>query len=126
MPESARELPTSRRRFAALLALTHALTDAPGLAEAARKVLAALGDAEGWSAGILWITPQPAGSTMGLRPGSEREGPGSAPYPEQRDCLRCVEVWSSPDRPAPDLDRVAREASILCGESLAGRAWAAG
>ncbi len=55
LPDSGRELPASRRRLTALLAATRAVADAPGLAEAARRVLAVLGEAEGWSAGIVWL-----------------------------------------------------------------------
>ena len=54
MPDSVRESPTSRRRLAAFLAITRAISEATGMIEAARKVLVTLGDAEGWSGGILW------------------------------------------------------------------------
>ena len=55
VPESGRDLPTSRRRLGVLLALTRAIADAPGLVEASRKVMSALADAEGWSAGVIWV-----------------------------------------------------------------------
>jgi len=102
VPESTSEIPSFQRRIALFLATTRAVADAPSLVDAARRALAALSDAEGASAGILWVAT------------------------EASDRLRCAEVWSAPAHPAAELARVSRDATILRGEGLAGRAWASG
>jgi signal transduction histidine kinase/CheY-like chemotaxis protein len=102
MPEGAREYPTSRRRLAVLLAVTRAIYEAPGMVEAARKVLVALGDSEGWSGGVIWQV-----SDDGER-------------------LLCADVWWPADRPALGLERAACSVRVTRHVGLAGRAWASG
>ena len=84
VPDTTRDFPSSRRRLSMLLATTRAIADAPGLVEAAHKVLATVADVEGWSAGILWVPT------------------------ERDDRLRGSAVWTAPLHPVPDFERAAR------------------
>jgi signal transduction histidine kinase/CheY-like chemotaxis protein len=95
--ESLRELPSSRRRAALHLATSRALTEAASAGDAARRVLALIGDTEGWSAAML-LLPLEGGDRIG-----------------------CAELWST-----PDLERSCRELTAARGEGHAGRAWATG
>jgi signal transduction histidine kinase len=95
-PESARELPTSRRRFSAVLSLVRAIASAPSVTDAARKAFASLGELEGWTTGVLWLVPEAGGR------------------------LQMAEIWNAPGSSITPGGLFAR------GEGLAGRAWAAG
>ncbi|MFT3767213.1 MAG: ATP-binding protein [Minicystis sp.] len=101
--ESSKDLPTSRRRLAIyLLAAARVLAGAGDVAEAARRLLAMIGEAEGWCAGVVWLSAE----------GSDR--------------LRCAEVWCPPERPAPEFERACREGSVTRGVGLAGRVLVSG
>ena len=101
--DAAKDLPTSRRRLAIyLLAAAHVLASAGDVPEAAHRLLAMIGDSEGWCAGAVWLMV------------------------EGSDTLRCVQVWCPPERPAPEFERACREGAVTRGVGLAGRAWSAG
>jgi PAS domain S-box-containing protein len=101
--DSIKDLPTSRRRLAIyLLAAAHVLARATDVPEAALGLLGMIGDSEGFCAGAVWLATD-----------------GS-------DQLRCAQVWSPVERPAPEFERATREGAVKRGVGLAGRAWAAG
>jgi PAS domain S-box-containing protein len=101
--DSVRDLPTSRRRLAIyLLAAARVLVGAADVPEAAQRLLAMIGDSEGWCAGAFWLAD------------------------ESGDKLRCVEVWCPSERPAPDFARACRSATVTRGVGLAGRVWVSG
>ncbi|APR85330.1 Sensory box histidine kinase/response regulator [Minicystis rosea] len=85
-----------------LLAAARVLAGAGDVAEAARRLLAMIGEAEGWCAGVVWLSA------------------------EGTDKLRCAEVWCPPERPAPDFERACRESTVTRGAGLAGRVWVSG
>jgi PAS domain S-box-containing protein len=99
--ESSKEVPTLRRRLAFyLFAAARVLAGAANVPDAARLLLAMIGEADGFCAGVLW----------------QAEG----------DVLRCVEVWCPPERPAPEFERACRERTVARGAAHAGRVWASG
>jgi signal transduction histidine kinase len=111
VPESVKELPSTRRRLALHLAATRVLSEATSMGDAARRVLALIGEMEGWAATMLLLPFHAGGS------------PGSAPKPpvEGGERLGCAELWSP-----PELERLCRETTAVRGEGHAGRVWATG
>jgi signal transduction histidine kinase/CheY-like chemotaxis protein len=97
VPESLKELPSSRRRPALHVAATRALAEAATVGEGVRRVLGMIGDAEGWAAAML-LLPLDTGDRLG-----------------------CAELWCT-----PELERFCRETTAARGEGHAGRAWATG
>jgi PAS domain S-box-containing protein len=101
--DSAKDLPTSRRRLAIyLLAAARVLAGARDVPEAARRLLSMIGEAEGWCAGVVWLGA------------------------EGGDRLRCAEVWCPPERPAPEFEALCRAGSVTRGVGLPGRVWVSG
>jgi PAS domain S-box-containing protein len=82
-------------------ATTRVLAEAPTLADAAPRILRAIGESLGWDLGALWTVDRRA------------------------DALRCVEIW--PEPPAfPEFRAMARSRTLRRGAGLPGRVWALG
>lgn len=90
------------RRLAAQYAVISVLAESPSLDMAAPKILEALCSGIGWDWSALWTVDQSAG------------------------VLRCLEVWHSPARSAPEFERAIRQATFSVGIGLPGRVWASG
>src|SRR4029079_12070103 len=75
-----------------MAAFLRGIGEASTAAEIGRRALTTLGELEGWSAGVVWLS----------------NGAVS----------RCVEVWSAGDRPAPDL---AHPSALVARAQAAGR-----
>jgi signal transduction histidine kinase/CheY-like chemotaxis protein len=90
------------RRLGLQLAATRALAAATTVAEAARDLIAAVGEAEGFQVGALFLVD------------------------EASEELRCEELWHAPGELVVGFERVTRRIGFLRGESLPGRVWAEG
>lgn len=90
------------RRLAAQYAVVSVLAESPSLDIAAPKILEALCSGIGWDWSALWTVDRSAG------------------------VLRCLEVWHSPARKAPEFERAVREATFSLGVGLPGRVWESG
>jgi len=88
------ERKTTQRRLAMRLAVTGALATSGTIPEAARAVLAAICETEGWTAGCLWR----------LDPRVEE--------------LRCVEFWSA--QASPEFERICRRTWFPLGAKVPG------
>lgn len=86
-------------RLAAQYAVTRVLAEAPTLATATPRILAAICESLGWSVGAIWRVDQ------------------------NEKLLRCVQTWQMPAVQVPDFDRVTRAQTFLLGVGLPGRVW---
>jgi PAS domain S-box-containing protein len=95
-----------RRRAASLLkgpnAVSWIFAESPTLAEAAPRVLGALGEALDWELGVIWQL--------------DAEG----------RLLECVGTWDRSGVNLPGFERVCRHTTFALGEGLPGRVWASG
>src|SRR5438309_513334 len=89
------------QRRAAQYAVTRILAEATTLAEAGSAILRAIAESLEWQAGVLWNLDR------------------------EREVLRCLEMWHSPDVDLGEFGRVTRESSFAAGIGLPGRVWAA-
>ncbi|AMV37986.1 ATP-binding protein [Planctomyces sp. SH-PL62] len=88
-------------RLAVQYAAARVLAESDSLAEAAPRILKALGEPLDWDLGVLWRVDATA------------------------DQVRCLSLWRNPATPAPEgLDEAVRAKTFGPGESLAGRVWA--
>jgi len=89
-------------RLAVQYAAARVLAEADSLAEAAPRILKALGEPLEWDLGVLWRTD----------PGADR--------------ARCLAIWRGPSAgDGPGLEEAVRAHAFGPGESLAGRVWSA-
>lgn len=91
----------AERRLATQYEIAQALTDATSLAEAAPRLLGALGFTLEAGTGALWMVDR------------------------QPEVLRCVGVWSGSGAPA-ELGETAPTETLARGEGVPGRVWAGG
>ncbi|WP_447977919.1 PAS domain S-box protein [Candidatus Nitrospira bockiana] len=84
---------------AAQYAVTRVLAEAGSLAEAAPKILQAIGEGLGWDLGVLWTV--------------DESGRG----------LRCLEIWRAPGVNAQAFEAATRETIFAMGVGLPGRVW---
>jgi signal transduction histidine kinase/integral membrane sensor domain MASE1 len=96
------ERDVAERRRTADYAVTHALAESGSLAEAAARILRAVGQSLGWPVGAVWIAD------------------------EADQALRCVEVWQGPGRSFAEFEAVTRGSTFASGVGLPGRVWADG
>jgi PAS domain S-box-containing protein len=89
----------ANRRRDARHAVTRVLAECSTLAEAAPRLLAALGESAGWDAGCLW-QPDPAAGV-----------------------LVCVDVWSRPGLACDEFEAACRQTAFTTGVGLPGRVW---
>src|SRR6185369_2264008 len=101
-----RSAPSTRRkreeapyRIATQFAVTRVLAEAITLAEAAPKILQAIGQTVGWEVGAIWELDR------------------------QANLLRCVELWHSPSVKVANFGPKTRETSFPPGVGLPGRVW---
>ncbi len=90
------------QRRSARLAVTHALSEAADVGEAASGVLRAVCENLGWELGFLWTVN------------------------EAGDALVCRKSWHRPDAPAAGFESASRRRTFGKGEGLPGRVWAGG
>ncbi len=101
MAEHEEELARVRAGLAAQSAVARVLADAPTLAEATPRLLAAIGPSLGWELGALWAV-------------NPRDG-----------LLRCQATW--PASPGDcGFERLSLEQALTPGEGLPGRVWSSG
>ena len=91
----------TERRLAAQYAVGRALAEAGSLADAAPRVLQAIGEGLGWTVGALWIVDADAG------------------------VLRCADIWDAAFPATPTSHAVVRQATFAPGAGVVGRAWLA-
>ncbi len=92
----------AERRSATQAAVSRVLAGSSSLGEAARELLQAIGEPEGWSFGALWECDQRASS------------------------LACVSWWAGTGVDAADLGEATGRIRLRCGEGFPGRIWAQG
>jgi len=104
-----RSAPTTRRkreeaphRIATQFAVTRVLAEAVTLAEAAPKIVQAIGETVGWEVGVIWELDRHA------------------------NLLRCVDVWHSPSVNVANFEPETRKSSFRPGVGLPGRVWSTG
>jgi PAS domain S-box-containing protein len=90
------------RRLHAQFETARALAESASLAEAAPRILRALGEILGCDHGAVW-TVDPAGAA-----------------------IRCVETWHPPSVSLPEFDAVSRATAFAPGIGLPGRVWQSG
>jgi len=90
------------RRIATQFAVTRVLAEAVTLAEAAPKIVQAIGETVGWEVGAIWELDR------------------------QANLLRCVDLWHSPSLNVANFEQKTRESTIPPGVGLPGRVWATG
>jgi hypothetical protein len=90
----------AEQRRAADYAVTHALADSVSLAEAAPRILRAVGESLDWPVGALWTVDSGAGA------------------------LRCTVVWVASGRSFPEFEAATRQRTFRPGVGLPGRVWA--
>jgi two-component system, sensor histidine kinase and response regulator len=93
---------SAERQLTAEHAAARALVEANTFAEAAPKVLAAIGQAIGCDYAALWTLDR------------------------ETDRLRCVEIWHAPSLQFADFAAISRQTSIPRGVGLPGRVWSSG
>jgi len=86
-------------RLAAQYAVTRVLAEAPTLASATPRILAAICESLSWSVGAIWRVDQKA------------------------KLLRCVQTWHMPATQVPGFDRATRDETFSLGVGLPGRVW---
>jgi PAS domain S-box-containing protein len=89
-------------RQAAVNAVSQVLADAPSLADAATPILRGVCENLGWPVGALWLVH------------------------EDRQRLRCQQVWRNPTTPNSTLETATGEIVLSKGVGLPGRVWANG
>ncbi|MEK6277087.1 MAG: PAS domain S-box protein [Actinomycetota bacterium] len=92
----------NERYLAAQHAVANALAEADSVAEAAPKLLAALGESLGWETGGWWEVDEDA------------------------QVLRCRDLWCAPDIDAAAFLELSRTTAFERGVGLPGRVWASG
>lgn len=90
------------QRLTAQHAATHALAQAPTLAEAAAEILQTLCEGLAWDLGALWVVDR------------------------QAQVISCLEVWHRCGLPVDEFVRVTRQSNFRAGVGLPGRVWASG
>src|SRR5579883_3088511 len=90
----------AERRLAMQYAVARILAEATTLAEAAPRILAAIGGALEWDWAALWRV----------------EG----------EIARCVEVWRAPGVEAVELERISRARELAAGDGWVGQLWGRG
>jgi PAS domain S-box-containing protein len=90
---------SANRRRDALHAVTRVLAESATLAEAAPRILRALGECGGWDVGVLW----------------QRDRAG--------DALRCVDVWHRTGAAFDEFEAACRRVVLTPGVGLPGRVW---
>ena len=90
----------TEQRLATQYAVTAILAESPSLAEAGRRILAAVCTALGWEVGVLWTVDRRSG------------------------LLHCVEFWHVPSRDVPGFAELTRRYAFPRGIGLPGRVWA--
>jgi signal transduction histidine kinase/DNA-binding response OmpR family regulator len=90
----------SEERLSVQYACALALAESTSLAEAASRILKAIGEVLEWEVGELWQVDR------------------------QTSLLRFVEIWHSPTYRFPQLEQVSREMTFARGMGLPGRVWA--
>jgi GAF domain-containing protein len=93
-----KEAPDRRRR--AQYAVARILSEAQSIAEAAPKLLNALGKSLGWDVGAIWTI--------------------------DRGALRCIDVWKAAGVEVPLFEAATREIRFRPGVGLPGRVWSTG
>ena len=88
------------QRRTAQYALTRILAEASTLGEAGSGILRAIAESLDWQAGVLWTLDR------------------------EREVLRCVEMWCSPDVELGEFARVTQETAFAAGVGLPGQVWA--
>ena len=87
-------------RLAAQYAVTRVLAEAPNLALATPRILAAICESLDWSVGVIWRVDQ------------------------KEKLLRCVQTWRMPTVQLPGFGRATRDRTFSLGVGLPGRVWA--
>ena len=90
------------RRRSATYAVGEVLASSESLAEAAPRILAAIGGNLDWQAGAVWIVDR------------------------RRGRLRCVSTWLPPEMAAPRFIQLTSQSEFARGVGLPGRVWATG
>jgi two-component system sensor histidine kinase/response regulator len=88
------------RRLHAQYAVARALAESSSFAEAAPRILRAIGETLEWEYASLWRVDAAAG------------------------LLRCVETWQRPGTSLSELEAASRRLALAPGEGLPGRVWA--
>lgn len=91
---------SSDRRRTAQYTVARTLSEAASIAEAAPRLLSAVGESLGWEVGAIWKI--------------------------DRGVLRCIEVWQAPGLSVPQFEAVTREMTFPPGIGLPGRVWSTG
>jgi PAS domain S-box-containing protein len=92
----------AERRAAAQHAATRTLAEATILAEAAPRILQAIGENLGWEFGALWLVDKDAGE------------------------LRCIKTWSASQIESDEFEAIVSQSTFKRGVGLPGRAWESG
>lgn len=90
----------TERRLAMQFAVTRAISSAGTIAEAARALLPAVGEAEGWEAASFFC------------------------FDERTHELCCEAFWHAPDKRVTEFERITRRTHFLPGEGVPGRVFA--
>jgi GAF domain-containing protein len=91
---------SSDRRRTAQYAVARTLSEAASIAEAAPRLLSAVGESLGWEVGAIWKI--------------------------DRGVLHCIDVWLAPGLSVPQFEAVTREMTFPPGIGLPGRVWSTG
>jgi GAF domain-containing protein len=91
---------SSDRRRTAQYAVARTLSEAASIAEAAPRLLSAVGESLGWEVGAIWKI--------------------------DRGVLHCIDVWQAPGLSVPQFEAVTREMTFPPGIGLPGRVWSTG
>jgi GAF domain-containing protein len=97
-PPLPKEAPDRRRR--AQYAVARILSETQSIAEAAPKLLNAVGKSLGWDVGAIWTI--------------------------DRGALRCIDVWKAAGIEVPQFETATREIRFRPGTGLPGRVWSTG
>jgi adenylate cyclase len=107
-----------QQRHLAQSATIRILSESTHLADAAPKLLAALGESLEWDVGEIWrVEPYPGARNSLASPGV-RESRG------QRAYLTCLEMWNTGSLNWEPLCQVTRDTQLAVGEGLPGAVWA--
>lgn len=87
----------SERRRQAQYTVARILSEAESIAEAAPRLLSAVGESLGWHVGAIWTI--------------------------DRGLLRCIDVWKAPGIDIPQFEAATRETTFPPGIGLPGRVW---
>jgi GAF domain-containing protein len=92
--------PSRESRHRAHYAVTRVLSKAESLADAAPKILGAVGGSLGWDVAAIWTI--------------------------DRGALRCTDVWKAPGVSVPEFEAATRQMTYPPGRGLPGRVWSTG